>query len=743
MGCEMSTILNVHEELERGVRYHRCGKTVEAQKIYEKVLMIQPNDPDAKHLLGVVAYQMKDNEKALNLIMGAIGITSSVPYYHNSLGKVLMDMGRTDEAVRCYKRALMLKEDYPEAWRNLASALRTQGRLNASVKSYKRAIALDPKCAVTYCDLGNAFREQKQEEKAVFCFEKAVEIYPDYCDAYYNMGMALKELRRLDEAATCFQRAVQIKPGLADGYNSIGIVLKEMGKMDEAASCYKKAIYLVPEFAEAYNNLGNLLEELGSLEEAIICYRKSLEICPDHADVYNHLIRQLEAVCAWSELDSIRQQLDLLNKKAFKKGERCPEMPLVNISRCLDPVQNLVIAKSWARDIKRSLSQTDTSFVHSRRPNRRITIGYLSNDFRNHPVSHLIVGLFGMHDRKAFQICSYSYGPNDKTSYRKRIEQHSDKFRDIRYSSDRDAAGIIYKDGVDILVDLMGHTRGARMAICAYRPAPIMVTYLGYPGTTGADFFDYLITDKTVTPEEHASYYSEHPVYMPHTYQVNERQQVAEATSISRRSLGLPDTAFVFCSFSQFFKIEPVMFSTWMRIMNRVPESVLWLLCMNSTAQNNLKREAQSRGIHSDRLVFAEVLPKDNHLARHRFADLVLDTRIYNGHTTSSDALWADVPVVTVQGNHFASRVSASLLNAIGLPELVTHSLGEYEELVVHLAHNRFKLQGLKRKLSANRLTEPLFDTQRFAGNIEKAYKEMWNIYFAGDRPRTIDVAEI
>ena len=372
----------------------------------------------------------------------------------------------------------------------------------------------------------------------------------------------------------------------------------------------------------------------------------------------------------------------------------------------------------------------------------KIVIGYLSNDFRYHATAHLMLSLFGLHNRDEFEIYCYSYGKDDRSYYRSRIQHDCDKFVDISSFGHDAAAGCIYKDKVDILVDLKGYTEGTRLSICALRPAPVQVSYLGFPGTTGADFFDYIITDKIVTPEEHAPYYSEKFAYLPHCYQVNDHTQLIANKDWKKGDFGFPEDSFVFCSFNGPYKIDPVMFDVWMEILRKVPDSILWLLSGNNIAEKNLRREAEARGIQSERLVFADMLPKDEHLSRLRFADLALDTRIVTGHTTTSDALWAGVPVITLQGGHFASRVSSSVLSAIGLPELITHSLEEYEALAVQLARNPAQLQEIRQRLAENRLSAPLFDTPRFVRNLESAYKEMWNIFSAGETPRQIAVLE-
>jgi protein O-GlcNAc transferase len=436
-------------------------------------------------------------------------------------------------------------------------------------------------------------------------------------------------------------------------------------------------------------------------------------------------------------------KLDSLTKKALLAHTRPAESPLHNIIRHTDLATNFAVAKSWSADIVKTTSSSTINFsFHTRKNGGKRVIGYLSGDFRNHATAHLMLSLFKLHDRDNFAIYCYSYGIDDGTGYRQQIQHDCDRFTDIDSFSNTEAARRIYADQVDIFVDLKGYTKDTRLSICALRPAPVQVTYLGFPGSTGADFIDYIITDRIVTPDEHAPFYSEKFVYLPHCYQVNDHTQPIANTPLTKRDSGLPENSFVFCSFNRTYKIDPVMFTVWMEILRKVPESVLWLLSENSIAEANLRREAQARGILPERLIFAGMLPKSEHLARLRLADLGLDTRIVNGHTTTSDTLWAGVPVITLQGSHFASRVSSSVLSAIGLPELITFSLEEYETRAVQLAHNPDALQEIRRRLAENRLTAPLFDTPRFVRNLESAYQEMWNIFLSGQSPRQIEVIE-
>jgi predicted O-linked N-acetylglucosamine transferase (SPINDLY family) len=362
----------------------------------------------------------------------------------------------------------------------------------------------------------------------------------------------------------------------------------------------------------------------------------------------------------------------------------------------------------------------------------RLKIGYVSADFREHPTAHLMRSLFRTHDRRRFEIYTYSLRGDDGSAYHRQIRDDSDQFVDLSGMENAAAVRRIQADKVDILVDLMAYTNFARPEIFALRPAPIQVNWLGFPGSSGAGYMDYLLADPVALPPDQAAFCTEQPVWLPECYQVNDRWQDIAETGICRADHGLPDQGFVFCSFNQIQKLEPVMFAVWMRILGQAPGSVLWLHTHSEEAPERLRAEAAAQGIAGERLVFAERLPKARHLERHRLADLFLDTRIYNAHTTASDALWAGVPVLTCIGEAFPARVAASLLQAIGLPELITHSLEEYEALAVRLATQPVELAGLRAKLADQRLRMPLFDTERFARHLERAYELMWERHVQG-----------
>jgi len=664
----------IETEIRKAFQHHGSGQLQQAEAICEKVLEVNPNHAEALHLSGVIAHQSGKKSLAVTLINRAIQNNPQKACYYNSLGITFQDQGRTREAIACY--------------------------------------------------------------------QKALEIRPSFVEAYSNIGFALQDQGRHEEAIQYYQKALLINPNDASACNDMGTALQDLGRVDEAAACYQKALQIRPNYPEAYSNLGNAFKEQGKLDEAILCYKKALDLNPDYAKACCYLLRQLQQTCDWKTLPALSHKLDALTEKELERGEKTSESPFMNLARSMNLSHNLAVAKSWAKAVAKPMKQLNIHFSFEDRKiaRRKITVGYISADFRNHAVSHLMRRVFGLHDRNDFNVFCYSYGVNDGSDYRKQIEQDCDRFVDIRPLSYADSAKRIYEDQVDILVELTGHTKDGRLEISALRPAPIQVIYLGFAGTSGSDFFDYIITDPIVTPPEHADYYTEKFAYMPDCFQVNDNMQPISDKQWKKADFGLPEDSFVFCSFNHGYKIEPVMFGVlWMSILRQVPKSILWLPKKSETGMKNLRKEAHDRGVDSGRLFFAERLPtKGEYLSRIRLADLVLDTRIYNGHTTTSDALWAGVPVITLQGSHYASRVASSILNAVGLPELVTHHIRDYERIAVQLANHPNELQALKMKLEQNRLNAPLFDTEGFVRNLEKIYKEMWG-HFSGRRKTEIN----
>lgn len=509
---------------------------------------------------------------------------------------------------------------------------------------------------------------------------------------------------------------------------NLGALLLDLGHSDAAGEFLRQAVSLVPELPEPHFNLGRIMELSGDAATAASHFRDAHHLAPDQPKFLSQLVHAQQKCCDWAALGPRCRRLDHLNGLALASGRPVAESPFKSISRTDDPDVNLAIAKSWAAAIRRRAASGAAPLPprNMQKSQKIITIGYLSDRFRNAATGHQMASIFGLHDRGCFRIHTYSYGADDGSVYRRRIADGSDRFVDIAGMDDCAVARLIRSHGVDILVDLKGHTHNHRLGISARLPAPVQVAYLGFPGSTGADFFDFILVDPVVAPPQDRGYFTEIPVCLPHCYYPTDHRQPVDPLIPRRSAVGLPEKAFVFCSFNQAFKIDPIMFDCWMAVLRDVPDSVLWLSEGGETVAANLRREAERRDVAPERLVFAGHLPKPQHLARLKLADLCMDTRIYNGHTTTADALWVGVPVVTLKGRHFASRVSASLLTALGIEELITVDLSGYRDLCAALALDHRRLAGLRDKIAAHRRIMPLFDTPKFVRGLERAYRQMW-----------------
>ncbi len=628
----------------------------------------------------------------------------------NQLGVVVHQTGRDDDALDLIDRAIAIDGSNPAYFSNRGIVLRRLGRADGAVESYRRAVALKP----------------------------------DYAEAHYNMGNVLADQRRAAEALACYHEAVALRPDYARAHNAIGGIHLDRGRMDAAIGSFRQALQYAPDDSKALNNLGVALHDRGQTGEAIDCYRASVAHDPDNAEAFVNLVWARQEVCDWAGREPDLARLLEVTERRIAEGRPTPIDPFSMLSLPVSADCQLAVARAYAKRVVERAEPVRRALALEapRRRAGRLRVGYLSADFHTHATAHLMQGLFALHDRDAFEIFAYSIGPDDAGDERRRIAGDCDAFVDLAECFDGDSARRIHADGIDILVDLKGYTSRARPGIPALRPAPVQVAYLGYPGTMGADFIDYVITDRIVTPPQAARFFSERFVYLPHSYQVNDHGRPRPAPRASRRDCGLPEDGFVFCCFNHAYKIEPVIFAAWMRILAATPGAVLWLLRSSSAMEENLRREAAAQGIAPERLVFAGRVPLEEHLARHRHADLLLDTHLYNSHTTASDALWMGLPVLTWPGETFASRVAASLLTAVGLPELVARDLAAYQREALRLVGDRDALAGLGHRLEANRTSHPLFDTPRFARNLERAYALMWEAYEAGGPPRELAVAE-
>lgn len=731
--------------LETALRHHQAGRSAEAERMYRQALAAEPDNSDALHLLGILRHQAGRSQEAIELIERAVRHGEPNEQFLNNLGQIYKAVGRYADAVACYRKAIAANPALVEAYCNLGNALSALGDDDGAAAAYQDAMRIRPGYPLALYNLGTVRLIQGKFAEAADLFRQCLARNPNNADAHNNLGLALLEQGYTGEAVECFERALAFRPTNPDCLNNLGRAFVVRDQRDRALQCFERALAAHPDHAGALNNQANLYRDLGRLEEAIAGYRRALHVNPGNNLAASNLLFALAAACAWPEHAQWAEDMDRRLRDTIGRQLEPAELPFHNVARCPDPNLNFAVARLWSMRRRRSLAGAAAAFAFQDRrcAKPKLVIGYLSRDFRNHPVGHLVYNLFRHHDRNRFVVHAYSYGADDGSCYRQRVVADCDQFSDLRTSSDDDAARRIYDDKVDILVDLTGLTQNGRLGICALRPAPVQVSYLGFPGTTGADFMDYIVTDRIVTPPEHLPYYSETPVYMPRCYQVNAGVPTnLEQRRPTRTDAGLPHDRFVFCSFCQPYKIDATVFDVWMKILAALPASVLWLYKANSPAERNLRAAAAARGVDPHRLVFAGHCPREQHLARLGLADLGLDTFVYGGHTTTTDMLIAGVPVLTLAGSHFASRVSTSILSAAGLPELAAATRADYKALALTLAHDRDRLTELRARLRHSHRTAPFFDTARFARALERAYEEMWHVFEKGRKPRPITVTE-
>ncbi len=582
--------------------------------------------------------------------------------------------------------------------------------------------------------------EAGELEEAEACFRRLLAAQPDDPEALFHLGALLALRLRLDEAADIFRRALRRAPEDPHLWIRLGEVAVAQfteKSLQEAEKCFNRAVELNAAYGLAHFALGHVLAMQDRHAESLASFQAAYRLDPESVAFQAHLLFAMQRQCEWSRLDELS---GLLRRAALERPEQPPH-PFNLTSIGSTPREQLACARHYARAMSApwGADRARLGFRFERGRRERLRIGYLSAEFHEHATAYLAAELFELHDRGRFEIIAYSYGPDDRSPMRARLERAFDKFRDVRLRSFAEVATAIHADGVDILVDLKGYTFRAHPEIMSLRPAPLQVSFLGYPGTMGAEFIDYIIGDRIVTPAESAGDFAEKLVLMPDSYQVNDRRRPVGKTP-SRSALGLPDTGFVFCCFNQAYKILPETFSSWMRLLKGVPGSVLWLLGSLPAAGENLQREAAARGVERSRLLFAPQLPLAEHLGRLGAADLFVDTFPYTAHTTASDALWAGLPVLTRSGDTFASRVAASLLAAAGVPELVTRTPEEFEALGLRLARSPAELRALREKVAKCRSGARLFDTPRWVRNLELAYEGMWSAYGAGAPPKLIEL---
>jgi predicted O-linked N-acetylglucosamine transferase (SPINDLY family) len=740
----------------------------EALASFEKAIVLKPDHAAAFNNRGSTLRGLRQFARALASIEQAIRLRPDYAEALNNRGLALQDLGRCGDALASYDKAIVLDPDNAMFHVNRAGALAALGRHAEALASCDRAIALDPRCADAHygrgdvlCALdrcedsvrsygigislrpnadacrkrGNALRQLGRTAEALASYDEGLAVDPASVLGNFDRALALQESERHEGALVSYDRVVALQPGFAEAHNNRGNVLAMLQRHEDALNSYNRAIALKPDFASAFKNRSNALVSLGRYPDALESIEKAMALDPQFAYAHGTRLDIKMHMCDWSGLDELRASVI----EGVRRGRRASgPFPFLSVG-CAPQLQQRC-AELFIAD--RHPLQTMPRRMRSvpSEARRRIRVAYLSGDFHSHAVPRLMAGVFEQHDREQFEVHAISYGKDDQSEMRARLKNAFEHFVDVRFKSDRDIAELLAGREIEIVVDLKGLSGGCRPGILAFRPCPIQVNYLGYPGTMGAGYIDYIVADRIVIPEEHAVGYNESLVYLPDTYQCNDRKRQIATMAPTRSEAGLPDHGFVFCSFNKNFKIAPETFDCWMRLLETMQDSVLWLYHSNASAARNLRREAEKRGVAQERLIFAESLSNADHLARHRLADLFLDTLPYGAHTTASDALWAGLPVLTCLGRSFAGRVGASLLHAVGLLEMVTGSLEEYEARALSLARDPAALAAVKAKLARNRETYPLFDTARFTRHLEAAYTTMIERHREGRSPVSFSV---
>jgi predicted O-linked N-acetylglucosamine transferase (SPINDLY family) len=683
-------------------RCYQAGQFGEANRACRQILALDPDDIAALHLSGLIALQVGRNDVAIDILGRAIELDDKIPDFHSGIAEALQRSDRFEEAIIHYRRALSLDPNYIEALYNF----------------------------------GNVLLKLQRHEEALANYDRAVALAPTFTEAIHNRGSALFELQRYAEALADFDRVLAIKPAFASALANRGAALVKLSRDEEGLASCDRALALDPSDVTALAHRGNARFELRRFAEAARDFDRLLTIDPDYPYAAGRVLYFRLLHCDWTNYD---QSLASVASKVTAGKRAVPPFMFLNMSGSVEA--QMRCAQTFSAD--KHPASADPVWRGERYEHEKIRIAYLSADFRHHPMAYLMAGLFETHDRSRFETAAISFGPDPQDDFRKRLENSFDRFLDVQTKNDRDIALLLKELEIDIAVDLMGYTNNCRPGILAARPAPVQVNYVGFAGTLGANYIDYILADRFVIPDEHVSFYTENVVYLPDTYWPTDSGQTIDTRVPTRGEAGLPEAEFVFCCFNQNYKIAPPVFDVWVRLLRQVEGSVLWLVEDNADAARNLRQEAQRRGVSSDRLVFAPRVKLEEYLARLRLADLFLDTLPFNAHTTASDALWAGLPVVTCAGSSFAARVAGSLLHAIGLPELITDSLRDYETLVLQLAREPDRLAQIKSKLARNRQNFPLFDTARFRSHIESAYQTMLERHQRGEPPAGFAVPPI
>jgi protein O-GlcNAc transferase len=710
--------------------YREVMKVDEAIMSYQKAISIKPDYIEAHYSLGSLFHECGKLEEAVTSFREVLQIRPNFTGMHNNLGNIYKELKDFDSAIKSYLKAINIKPDYAEAYNNIGMLYGELGRLDQAIISYERAVNIMPNYAEAHNNLGILLMEDGQFDLAEQSYRKAIDADNNFIEAHNNLGLVFLHLGQLDKSIYYYQKAIKIDPNYVLALNNLGIVYKNLNNFDEAVKCFDRAIIINPNYFDAFSNYGNLLRDFRIFDEALSNYKRAYELNPTSDYSLGNLLHTKMHLCVWEDFST---QINKLQVK-INDGQNMID-PFAFMALNDDPELQQKVSITYTEDkYPNSYLLPDINYYSK---HNKIRIGYFSGDFREHPVSTLTVGLFELHDRSQFEIYAFSYGYDTQDEMNLRIKAGVDHFYDVQTMSHKEIVLLSRSNEIDIAVDLGGLTAGARTNIFAMIVAPIQLSYIGFLGTMGTSYYSYLLADHVIIPEETQQFYSEKIAYLP-SYQVNDSKELSPEIYLTRKDIGLPEDGFVFCCFNNNYKITPTTFDSWMRILEYVEDGVLLIYVDVESAKRNLINEATLRGIDPNRLFFAEHFDRERYLARYRVADLFLDTLPYNAATTASDALRMGLPVLTCKGKSFASRVAASVINAVNLPELITNNQKEYEALAIELATNPEKFKSIKEKLKDNLSTSPLYDTQKFTENLESIYKVMYERHHDGLEPEHI-----
>lgn len=668
-----------------------------AKAVLQKILQGDLNNSRANELLAYIVGNEGDLQGAIRLLENACSFSSCNPAAYYELGSIYLSRDEDESAIASFEKATQLGFKTFELHFNYGQALAKLGLFNRAFEQFTQAKNQNQSSPELFLNLARLHEYLNDSNNALQCYEKAISLDPRYALAWIGGAQLLKKKGDYSAALSALDKVLSF-----DAFNSQTLYLK-----------------------------GNLLRSMKRYSEAINVYSRCLEIAPDLPFLFGTYVNTKLLICDWSDYDEC---LERIKQGVLESKEIISPFPLLAMFD--DPKLQRLAANIWVKHESENIEplQEKESYSHQ----KKIRVGYFSADFGYHPVAFLIAEIFELHNRESFEIYGFSIGPNTGDPMRKRLESAFDHFIDVYNLSDTQIAERAKELEIDIAVDLTGFTQDGRTNIFGLRAAPIQVNFLGYPGTLGASYMDYIIADPVLIPDDSLGFYAEKAAYLPDSYQPNDRQRLKVESRFSRAKAELPESGFVFCCFNNNFKITPKQFDLWAEILRQVEGSYLWLLEDNSLAANNLRNEILHRGLDAGRLIFAPRVSPNDHLARMSAADLFLDTAPYNAHTTASDALWVGLPVITRMGKSFASRVAASLLCASGLSELAVETDEAYVHLARDLARDPDKLKGLRNKLLANNENLPLFDSIKFTKNLENLYVQMYERVQSGLPPAQI-----